>query len=848
MLRKILIVDDNAIDRAMLASCLEEKYQVLRAEGQRQAEDMIGQEYGELAAILVSIPTPSAEDMRLLGAIRENPAWRSLPVIAITNVQDHETTRKAALLGVEGFATKPCDPTAVLTALSNVIELREVAEEIHALRTDRMECMERRSSQDWATAKAGDARCVEIMLPIALSTVMAASADYAFVKDRNFRYICCSESYAQLVGMETAREVVGKTDYDIFEKRLADSFNGFDRRVLSYGETFMEYEEMLPSGGSDFHWFSTSKYPLRDVSGSTIGIYGVTRDITSQKENNFELNTLLNTIPSGVIKYSADPGESFSYVSRHFIEALGYSGEQFREKFHNSFSEMVYEADRERVENEILVQESGGGIGRFEYRIETADGSLRWFHDEGIKISDQEGRPWYYVILIDVTDRKHTEQQLRTSEEEYRVAMEQSNAFLARYNVADRTLTLSPSTMEKFGLPRMMYDVPESRIRSGEIAPDAVENYAEFYARIVQGEKTGVVRFQRRIVERWRWVEARFTTMFSEEGEPVSAIITFRDVTEESEREAVYNKWIQSLEDRPPESYTLIRTNLNKDMPYDDVEGLLLSDYLSELQTSFNEQTRYFAKHNVVAEDQKKFTALVDSDTMLASYYRGIRYDRLEFRQMLPNGETRWLSCTVEMVQGPNSNDIMAYILFQDIDKEKRQELDTIQRADTDPLTGILNREAFVERVNRCLEECDSGEKNALFMMDIDGFKKINDTLGHSEGDRVLIRLADTVAAMVRTEDLVARLGGDEFVVFLKNIGDKQPARDKAEAVCRSVYRTLSNGLPVSLSIGIAISPENGSSFDELYRRADSALYKVKQRGRNSFAFYEKDESAAAAR
>jgi PAS domain S-box-containing protein len=249
---------------------------------------------------------------------------------------------------------------------------------------------------------------VQEMLPIALSAMMDTSTDFTYVKDKNLHYVCISNSAAQFVGLSSAQEVVGQTDYDLFDRERADRYTAVDRGIMKSGEPAIDCEDAEMGADGTVRYSCYSKYPLRDAAGNIIGIYGSSRDVSALRKANFELDALLNVIPSGLFKYAADEGEQFAYISMNFIKNLGYTKEQFQKKFHNSFHEMVWKEDRERAEAEILVKEADGKIGTLEYRIEAADGSLIWFRDEGICVTGQDGKQWYYVVVQDISEIKES--------------------------------------------------------------------------------------------------------------------------------------------------------------------------------------------------------------------------------------------------------------------------------------------------------------------------------------------------------------------------------------------------------------------------------------------------------
>lgn len=169
---------------------------------------------------------------------------------------------------------------------------------------------------------------------------------------------------------------------------------------------------------------------------------------------------------------------------------------------------------------------------------------------------------------------------------------------------------------------------------------------------------------------------------------------------------------------------------------------------------------------------------------------------------------------------------------------EKKKELE--DKADTDLLTGLTNKLATERKIKDFMSQ-NPDAQSMLFILDVDNFKKINDTMGHAFGDEVLRSLGQQITAIFRATDIIGRVGGDEFMIFLKGISDKEAILKEAKKV-EHFFHNFQAGEYVkyaaTASIGVAIYPQEGADFETLYKAADQGLYKAKKRGKNQLAFY----------
>ncbi|RFB65806.1 MULTISPECIES: EAL domain-containing protein [unclassified Herbaspirillum] len=169
-----------------------------------------------------------------------------------------------------------------------------------------------------------------------------------------------------------------------------------------------------------------------------------------------------------------------------------------------------------------------------------------------------------------------------------------------------------------------------------------------------------------------------------------------------------------------------------------------------------------------------------------------------------------------------------------------------------DVLTGLPNRALLAERIQHAIHVSKrSGLSFAVLFMDLDGFKGINDSLGHSVGDGLLVAVGQRIRACIRSEDMVSRIGGDEFVAVMGNLASPEVVENLAEnilSVLRQDFRVDEATLRVTSSIGIAVYPNSGDTVDALMKNADAAMYEAKQNGRNTYRFFEPAMHASAMR
>lgn len=204
--------------------------------------------------------------------------------------------------------------------------------------------------------------------------------------------------------------------------------------------------------------------------------------------------------------------------------------------------------------------------------------------------------------------------------------------------------------------------------------------------------------------------------------------------------------------------------------------------------------------------------------------------------KILLDNDYLWYKQVITAIRDENGMPIKAIITMEDIDEQKKNELALRQRAESDPLTGLLNRVESEKQIDTYL--LLNNDPAAFVLVDVDDFKHINDHYGHQFGDEVLKTIAMVLNAVFRANDIVGRLGGDEFIIFLKGV-DRSVAEWKLGQLTESLEKHIGNlDESITLSLG-AVSTNQSRSFSSLYKMADTALYHAKQLGKNQVSFYE---------
>lgn len=249
---------------------------------------------------------------------------------------------------------------------------------------------------------------------------------------------------------------------------------------------------------------------------------------------------------------------------------------------------------------------------------------------------------------------------------------------------------------------------------------------------------------------------------------------------------------------------------------------------------SFRED--YLRAEQVYAEDITAFERLCDE------LCAGVSYIHAEMRIYNPAVDLyQWYKLHGKTAFDEEGRPVRVVGKVLNISENKETELRLIYKSERDPLTKLYNKTTTRSLIKGYLSTDSRDTLDALIIIDVDDFKGVNDSLGHLFGDSILVDLSQEMQDLFRSSDVVGRIGGDEFLVLLRGVKHKKHVEDKASDICR-VFELLysdENGDKITGSLGISLFPQDGDSYEELFEKADIALYQSKGLGKNCYTFYE---------
>lgn len=437
-------------------------------------------------------------------------------------------------------------------------------------------------------------------------------------------------------------------------------------------------------------------------------------------------------------------------------------------------------------------------------------------------------------LAIDVTAAREFERRLRDSERRFRSLAENAYDVIWTATLDGRITYASPSVERLTGYsPAALRDYHVYDAIPAESAAQIRDALEQLRTRGVQPARHWEIQ-QRRRDGRWIWVQVTMDILRGENGAPREILGITRDVTEQREVQERLRARVTAIESA--------------------AEGVIITDTAGRMEYV---NPAYVALTGFSVEDSlgKRPGALLDEANEPGELFREIA--ETVYRGEVWRGEIdRWnlseperiASLTVSPVTDDDGRLVRLVAIMRDVSAHKAMESRLTKMAHYDSLTGLPNRRLFFDRLADRLRLAQrEGRELALLFIDLDGFKGINDTLGHAAGDEALRAVAARFTEVLRTSDTLARVAGDEFTVVLGPSAETPDAEHVASRLIASLNTPVmvsGSDCQLGASIGIARYPADALDADELLKRADQAMYAAKRGGRNRYVVYGGDQPA----
>ncbi len=364
------------------------------------------------------------------------------------------------------------------------------------------------------------------------------------------------------------------------------------------------------------------------------------------------------------------------------------------------------------------------------------------------------------------------------------------------------------------------------------IIPDDLPTYRQAIRDVLKDD--GVVDTEFRTVTgsgNLRWLHVR-GNLYAREGRKYTIVSVIEDVTERKSVEEELQRQAERL-------HILSQAEGEKIIDYNaktDVMTIRTNDEYGMAQDEIH--SRYMQRFNatmIYKEDVAYYKAVLES------LLKSPKHDTIEFRIKRFDEDYTWYQANLTSLLGAEGYVTRIVGRMINIDDRKKKEMELLLRAEKDALTGIYNQGATEQLIHNAIEDGNENSLSAMMIIDLDNFKEANDLLGHANGDQLLEKTAGILKEMFKGGDVIGRIGGDEFLVYMRNLTSISDADEMAGNIVKQVRYDLDfEGQPirVTCSVGVAVYPYHGKSYEELFEKADRAVYTVKANGKDGYRVY----------
>ncbi|WP_071394055.1 PAS domain S-box protein [Bacillus tuaregi] len=656
-----------------------------------------------------------------------------------------------------------------------------------------------------------------------LESFLQDSADSISITTLDGEVEFINNAYTKIYGY-TEEDVLGKEN-PIIPDWLMDEKNQMYKQVAR-GKKLHGVHVKRQKKSGELLDISMTLFPLYDECGNVFAVSSIGRDITEDKKLELEmvkmkeeLELVWNYTTDGICMIGFEG--SILQANPAFEEMFGWNQ---MDKSEIALSSTYPKHQQHHIEELLIGLREKDELLQFETKRKRKDGTL--IDVQATYRPIKKGKILAIVTYKNVTEEKRMLLNLKESEERYRKVLESSPEGLMIYT--DGLITYINQAGLEFLKARNSSQVIGKRFIDFVQRCNRKQIEEEMVNSEYQGIKSELVEEKFITLEGDEVFAETASAFITEEGK-TSVIVMLRDVTIKRRAEKALRETEERFRIIAEHSKDIIKiVNPTGNITYGSpsLEAVLGFPIRSVIGKTFLS----FIHHDDMEEAQAILGKVKETKQV---------YD-IEIRHVHQDGHSIWLHSHFSPVFTSNGELEKIIVISSDITEAKRKEEKLAEMAYYDYLTGLPNRRLFTARLNQAMLTSDrTGNITALLIIDCDKFKKINDTLGHDIGDAVIKEFARRIRSSLRKKDTVSRIGGDEFAIVLPEITHENEIIDVAKrilAVIREDMFLQGHQIKATASIGIALYPTNSSFEDQLYKQADINLYKVKERGGNSFS------------